>query len=264
MKLRETTREVIQLVEKLSGIPAQVTEDPNLQTLANVQMAREGGLPQHLIVYKPESGQEPDYQICFQCGYIIRTFQNPPDERFDMTETSKGREDVESLIRQPGGLADKFRLRKSKILEMRDQYLSGLLIHLRSVPIGLRISEWLSENYPELDNLQREHVEKELAINKQSLSAKIKMLTPEEVYEPSLAISAAYALYWANKYNRQEYFNPYRLEGFQLTAHELIDIYHEIPDDPINDYKLIEEWGKHLNIDDWFEFIPYKSGKKIT
>jgi len=181
LNLRETTREIIQLVENLSGIPAQVTEDPNLQTLAKVQMAREGGLPQHLIVYRPETGIEPDYQICFQCGYIIRTFQNPPDERFDVTETPKGKDDIENLVRKPGGLADKFRLRKSKILEMRNQYLSGLLVHLRSVPIGLRISEWLSENYPEMDNLKREHVEKELNINKQSLSAKIQMLTPEEI-----------------------------------------------------------------------------------
>ncbi len=261
MKLRQTTREIIHLVEEVSGIPVQIMEDPKLQTMAKVQMARKKGTPQHLIIYKSESGQKPDYQICFQCGYIIRTFQNPPDERFDIIETQYGREAVERLIRQSGGIADKFRLRKNQILEMRNQYLSGLLIHLRSVPIGFRISEWLTNKYTELNNLKREHIEKELNINKQSLSGKIKASTPQKVYDASLSISAAYALYWALKYNKHEWFNPYRLHGYNLAGHELIDLYQKIPKEPINDYKLLEEWGKYLKIDEWFTFIPYKPGK---
>jgi hypothetical protein len=176
------------LVEDVSGIPVQVTEDPKLQNLANVRMARKSGLPQHLIIYKSEIGEPPDYQICFQCGYIIRLFENPPDKRFDMVETQIGRDEVEDSIKKPGGIADKFRMRKAQISELRNQFLSGLLIHLRSVPVGLRISEWLSSNYPELDDLKNRHIQKEIYINMQSLAGDVKMTTPPQILSRQCAL----------------------------------------------------------------------------
>ena len=89
-------------------------------------MARKSGLPQHLIIYKSEIGESPDYQICFQCGYIIRLFENPLDKRFDMVDTQIGRDVVEDLIKKPSGIADKFRMRKAQISDLRNQFLSKL------------------------------------------------------------------------------------------------------------------------------------------
>ena len=63
LALREATREIIRLVEEVSGIPVQVTEDPNLQTIASARMARRGILPQQLIVYKPVREETLDYLI---------------------------------------------------------------------------------------------------------------------------------------------------------------------------------------------------------
>ncbi|MHA1279513.1 MAG: hypothetical protein ACTSQ8_20115 [Candidatus Helarchaeota archaeon] len=260
MEIRKATRETIQLVEEISGLPVQITEDPKIQTLASVRMARKRGLPQHIIVYKPEFGEPPDYQICFQCGYIIRLFENPPDNRFDMKETQTGREEVEKLIMKPGGLKDKFRLRKSQISEMKKQFLSGLLIHLRSVPIGLRISEWLSSTHPELEDLKKRHVEKEININKQSLSGEIRLLTPPKIYDASQSISAAYAIYWAEKYNKPEWVNQYHQQRFSVPGHELLDIINKISKEPAYDNDLIKEWGKHLDIEDWFTFTQYEPG----
>ena len=42
------------------------------------------------------------------------------------------------------------------------------------MPIGLRVSEKLTLDYPELLELEAPHVEKELAIAKESLSARVK------------------------------------------------------------------------------------------
>ena len=90
MTLRQTTREVIKLVEEISGIPVRVVEEPRLSTNASVRMARKGILPDHLILYKPQPGKPPVYQICFECAHIIRMFQNPPARRFVLAGTEKG------------------------------------------------------------------------------------------------------------------------------------------------------------------------------
>ena len=77
MGFRETTRQIVALAEEVSGFPVLVSEDPGLQTLAVVRMARGGALA-HTISYKPSPGTQPDYLIAYQCGYIIRHFAPPP------------------------------------------------------------------------------------------------------------------------------------------------------------------------------------------
>ena len=76
MGLRETTRSIIALVEEVSAFPVLVSEDPNLQTLAVVRMAR-GGASAHTITYKPAPSSQPDYLIAYQCGFILRHFAPP-------------------------------------------------------------------------------------------------------------------------------------------------------------------------------------------
>ena len=112
---------MIALVEEKSGIPVRVTQDPKLPTIATVRMARKGSVPAHLIIYKPNPGELPDYQICFQCGFILRLFSNPPEKRFNLTDTPIGREEVEKMMMAPGGVASKYRLKKPQIEELRSQ-----------------------------------------------------------------------------------------------------------------------------------------------
>jgi hypothetical protein len=258
LTLRQTTRDIIKLVETKSGIPVRVTQNPRLPTIANVRMARKGSVPVHLIVYKPNPGETPDYQICFECGYILRHFSNPPEKRFDLAESLKGREEVEGMIESPGGIATTYQFQKSQIEELRSQFLGGLLIHLRSVPIGLRVSEYLAADFPELQPLEKEHVQKEFKINRQSLEGEIKAITPLKIYRAAQAISAAYTLYWSEKYGKPQMFNVYRLNGFEEDARALLDIYEQSPDDPTYDQALIDAWGKYLGLTDWYKWIPYQ------
>jgi hypothetical protein len=235
-----------------------VMEDPKLQVLATVRMARSGELPAHLISYKQSPGEAPDYQICFECTYILRLFANPPEKRFDLTDTTKGRDEVEKMITAPGGIAAKFRLQKAQIEQMRSQFLNGLLIHLRSIPVGLRVSEWLSAKYPELGELEKEHVQNEVNINRQSMKAEIKEITPPKIYQAAQSIGAAYTLYWSEIYRKPEWFNPYRLNGFEKQARKLLELFNHGLDDPLHDQELIDAWGKHLGISDWYRWVPYQ------
>src|SRR5215211_5918066 len=103
-------------------------------------MARAGGLPAHLISYKQSPGEAPDYQICFQCTYILRLFANPPEKRFDLVGTEKGQAEVERMMTAPDGVVSKHQLRQAQKEELRSQFLNGLLVHLHSIPVGLRVS----------------------------------------------------------------------------------------------------------------------------
>lgn len=258
MTLRSITREIIELVETETGIPVRVMEDPKLQVLATVRMARAGGLPAHLIMYKQHPGEAPDYQICYECTYILRLFANPPEKRFDITDTPKGQEEVEKMLTVRGGIADKFKLKPPQIENLRTQFLSGLIVHLRSVPVGIRVSEWLSAKYPELEDLEKEHVQKEIAINRQSMDSKIKAITPPKIYKAAQSIAAAYTLYWSGIYNKPEWFNPYHLNGLEKEGRKLLDLFELGLDDPTHDQALIDSWGKHLGISDWYRWVPYQ------
>jgi len=48
LKLRQSTREIIQLVKYVSGIHVQVLKEPKPQTLASVRMVRKSRLKQFL------------------------------------------------------------------------------------------------------------------------------------------------------------------------------------------------------------------------
>ena len=162
------------------------------------------------------------------------------------------------MITTPGGIAATYQFQKSQIEELRSQFLGGLLIHLRSVPIGLRVSEYLATDFPELQPLEKEHVQKEFKINRQSLEGEIKAITPLKIFRAAQAISAAYTLYWSEKYGKPQVFNVYRLEGLEEDARALLDIYEQTPDDPTYDQTLIDAWGKYLGLIDWYTWLPYQ------
>jgi len=72
--LREVTRNIISLIKNVSGCPVVVSEDALLKTLAASRIARGGANRVHAISYNPSVVKEPDYLICYQCGFIVRLF----------------------------------------------------------------------------------------------------------------------------------------------------------------------------------------------
>ncbi len=79
MTLRSETRDVLNKVEELTGTPVEIVEDPTIPQLATIAWAR-NGVPFHLLRINASLG-EPDYLIVYQCGFILRLYQVPPEER---------------------------------------------------------------------------------------------------------------------------------------------------------------------------------------
>lgn len=260
MGLRETTRRIIALVEETSGLPVLVSEDPNLQTLAMMRMAR-GGASAHTIMYKPAPDGQPDYLIAYQCGFILRHFAPPPDQRFDFAAAKTGRDIVDRLLSDPRGPGSKLKLPPSMREQLRDQLFDGLMLQLRSIPVGLRVDAWILDAYPDLAPLQRASVLQQLQENQATLGPDVRKIAPKKVYAASVTMNATFAAFWTRAFDDPALSLPYRTAGYEKTGRELLQLFDQCPSEPIYDRELVDLWGEHLSLSSWYQWIPSAVGK---
>jgi hypothetical protein len=259
LKLREVTRKVISSLEEKSGYLVQVTEEPALPTLATIRIAR-GNIPAHILSYKPgPKNESPDFAICWQCAFALRMYECPLDQRFLIAGNPEGDKALDAILKAVPGILEDYHLNKTQFETFKQQFLSGLITHLRSVPIGLRVSERLTLDYPDLLELEPLQVEKELAIAKESLSVRIRESMPAEIYNPTQYINAAYALFWAARLEKPAVVNPFHLNGFDRNGQQLLNIYESVPGDPAHDNELIDRWADYLKIRKWYSWLPYQA-----
>lgn len=258
MILRKVTRKIISLLEEKSGYFVTLMEEPNLPTFATIRIAR--GVPSHLLSYKPvATGEAPDFAICWQCAFALRMYECPPEQRFLIVSNPQGEKAIDTIVTAPNGIAQIYHLDKQHLDLFKQQLLGGLITHLRSVPIGLRVSETLTLDYPELLELEEQQAEQELAIGGESLSPSIKEMMPAEVYNPTQYISAAYALFWAERLEKPRHANPFHLAGYDRHGEQLLKIYEAVPNDPLHDNELIDRWADYLKIRNWYSWLPYEA-----
>lgn len=258
MGLREVTRAIITQVERASGYPVLVTEDRSLRTLAAVRLAR-GNAPAHTITYNPSVTTQPDYLIAYQCGFILRLFAVPPSERCDFAPAAHGREVVHRLLREPEGPARKLHLQPHAIEKLRDQLFDGLMVQLRSIPVGLRVDAWILRDYPELAPLQRSAVLRQLQNSQATLAPDVRKIAPTKVYKASVTMNAAFALFWSRTWDDPALSLPYKAAGYDKPGARLLSILDEISDEPTADRQLVDAWASELGLSNWYEWVPYSA-----
>jgi hypothetical protein len=248
MSLLDCTTKILGIVESVSKRPVRVQEDPTLQLLATVTIAR-GSAPFHMVKYRPMLQQPPDYKICYECGFIVRLFENPPESRFVFGPSPEASSKMDDL------LADRSLL--PQVRQMKDMLLQGILTQLRSVPIGLRVDEWLWEFCPSLRDQQISATKMQLQQNVQTLDPGIRRSFPKKIVDANTAINAAYAVFWADRLKDPAYALPYRSIGANIDGETLLDISKNIEPRPDNDWSLVDRWAEQLGLRDWYKWIGY-------
>lgn len=248
MSILNSTRVIIELAEKLSGRPVRIKEDPTLGVLATMKMAR-GEAPMHMISYRPIQGRQPDYHICFQCGFIIRLFETSSSERYDFSLAEKASAEMDEILSESSF--------PPEMRQMKGVLIDGLLTQLRSVPIGLRIDEWLWSQYPELREEQIASARLQLQQNVSALHPSVSKQFPKKIVAANTAMNSAYACFWADKFSDDWIILPYRSIGKELAGRELIDLFVELNSSPFNDRDLVDRWGERLGLQGWYRWIPY-------
>lgn len=246
MSLLDCTRRILEVTERISGRPVRVQEDPTLSVLATIKMAR-GIAPMHLISYRPLAGRQPDYHICYQCGFVIRLFETPPDGRFDFGPSPEASSKMDAL------LADTPGARSAK-----ETLINGLLTQLRSVPIGLRIDDWLWTICPELREEQVASARLQLRDNVQVLNPSIRRSFPKKVVKANTAMNSAFALFWATKLEDPSVSLPYLSIGTDVEGKALLDTFVTMDSNPTSDRALVDRWAEELGLSGWYSWKPYK------
>jgi hypothetical protein len=256
VNLRDTTRDILSQVEHLTGFPVEVIEDRSLPTTAVVHMASRRTVPAHIVRTNPAAGQPPDYLICAQCGFILRLFANPPEERVECGLAPAAYEEVRKLVEAHLGRqgAD-----PATINRAAERFLNATVVHLRSIPVGLRVSEWLAREYPELLPLQRAQVLNELKLNSETFSPQAVASMPPLILDAILSINATFAMFWSQRLKKPSIVQPYVQAGYRPKAGELLDIYHQTPADPAHDRILVDGWAEALSLSGLYQWIPYQS-----
>ncbi len=239
----------------------QIVEDKNLPVFASLRVAR-GPLPAHILSFNapPHTLRENslDFIICWQCALALRLFEREADERFQIASSPASAQPLEKILYAPDGVVSRYGLDTDHAASLLDQLLQGLIVHLYSMAVGLRVSDKLTLDYPELLAFESQHVEHELQTNLSGLAERVRETLPREVFDATHKINTAFALYWSQRLERPEIVNPYRSHGFEAAGNELLKIFERIPSDAAHDYELVDAWAKSLGIRDWYVWVKYE------
>lgn len=259
MSLSEITQQVLRLVETRSGIPVDVEPDPSLpgSMLAKVVMAR-GTLNLHRVSYRPDSSLAPDYLICKQAGYILRLFDTPPEKRLDFAGSPEGLAAVQRLV----NAHPVAKMVSPEALPKFCQILyDGLMFHLRSIPVGMRVDRWLATEFPALAESQKASVLREMQDAVVTLAQQHRQYSPPKIYDATQAISAAFTAFWADRLNQPQLSLPFKATGYFQAGQELVSLWQSTSDAAENDRTLIDGWAKKLEIAGWYRWMPYAAPK---
>jgi hypothetical protein len=252
MNFLQDTQIILRLVEEKTGKPVEILPDPNLPVLAKVKIAK-GLIPSHVLVYNPNK-RGADYHIAYECGFILRQYENAPEDRYEFAATGSGRQSVRQALASNKKVR-KMNLPDHVLKQFTDQIYDGLMTQLRSVPIGIRIDEWLWNEYSGLRELQLKSMQKQQQENVQVLSSETRTMVPAKIFSANSAMNAAYATFCDRLLEQDLYAVAYRSVGFENAGERLLNIYEKIPPDAIHDRGLVDAWGKELEIENWYKWM---------
>ncbi len=253
MALSESVNKVLRLVEEKTGLPVHVEPDSSLPAnlLAKVTLAR-GVMPFHRVAYQAAASAAPDYLIVYQCGFVLRQFSLPPSERFDFARTDSAEAEVRQWVQQNPKTPD---MPHQAVTNLTGFLFDGILSQLRSIPVGLRVDTWILKEFPDLAPLQRSAVVKQLDDNAAALRPEVQAMMPDQALKANISMSAAFALFWADKLSQPQITLPYQASGRLGAGRKLLDIWQNISDEPAHDMKLIDTWADELGLGSWYSWV---------
>lgn len=245
--------QVLQLVRERTGKPVHVEPDRSLppNVLAKLDVAR-GGSPFHRIAIHPSAINDPDYLIVFQAGFLLRRFAVPPSQRRDFAERPKADETVRHWVQNNPNARHLAAAMNPQLLRF---LCSGLLSQVRSMPVGLRVDDWIRKDFPELAKLQRKALDRQMNDNAAGLRPEVQRAMPGEALRASLGMNAAFALYWARTLNLPQLVIPYRAAGYEKVGTAVLEVWDRTPSGPESDDQLVDAWAELLGMADWYQWI---------
>lgn len=247
---REVSRNALHEAEDLSGYQVVVMESSSLPTLSTIRFAR-GSAPAHVIEYRSDYAWAVDYLVVFQCGMLRRRVHGAQSGQVDLGPSPEGLKAITAALSKSLGA----RMGAAPKRELATQLLQGVVVHLRSVPLALAIDSSIEAEFPVLRETQRRVLSDQLRENEQALDAASGGLLPQGVVDATCAISAAFALFWAEHWSQPGLVAPYQYSGHATMGSQLLEIWREHSSGGAQDHAVIDAWAELLGISDWYRWI---------
>ncbi len=254
MNPNNCAQRVVAEVEALTGCPVEVRQDASIKKMAMLEMAR-GPLRVHLIRIHPSFRDHADYLTCLECGYVLRKYAVPADQRLDFGANPKGLREVQQLVFEHYA---KKQIPGDVLRGLAEQLYQGLMTQLVSIPSSMRVDAWVAETFPELLDHQKTMVKYQLQDALDSLKPDARKVAPERITRPSLTMNAAYAEFWSRCWNDPLLVMPYRTANLSLAGSHLLGTFDAIPPEPANDVALVDAWAKLLKLSNIYRWVPYQ------
>jgi hypothetical protein len=248
-ELMPTTRTILRQVEEKTGKGIQFIRDDQMTMLATLQIARNGA-DFHILRYQP-SNDPIDYLVAFQAGFVLRLFDNPPNQRFDFAPKSDAPTKIETLLLKGKTLTGEDARRLPEAAGMITQWA---FLNLRSLPIGMRIDQWIATAHPDLRDLQAKSIEFQQHQNATLLSTKIKGF---EIPVSLMGPIAAYAMFADRLANNGTYAIPFEAIGLHEQGNTLLERWDSTPSDATHDRALVDAWAKACGLEGWYDWLDY-------
>jgi hypothetical protein len=249
--LRQVTQKILQSVEEISGKSIQVMRDESLPVLASLTLAR-NQVPFHILRYKP-SNDPLDYFVAHQAGFVLRLYGCSPTQRFDFCVNDTGTKTIGSLLSAASGTSE---ANTEDVLTYSQMLSQWALMNLRSLPIGMRIDEWISKSFPELEDLQKQGIAIQQQQNINLLAMKLgKSHIPTSLMGPV----SAYALFGDRLMKNDSFSTPFIAAGLHDQGVELLKIWDAISHEPSADCQLVDAWAETSQMRTWYEWTPHTS-----
>lgn len=253
--MRLETQRIVTEVEKQSGLPVQVVPMRNLAVAAKVTMSPHA--TDSYVIQVRAGLSYTDYAVAFQCGHVLRTLAVPAGDRVQFASAPAGLAWGERLVRAHLSAAKKLQLPDSVLAGFVDQLVGGLLLQLRSIPIGMRIDAWLADEFPSLGDLQAEAfaVQQQEALG--CLSPQVKVTVPDEIIAGSILLNTANSLFCDRVLGAATFAVPFAAAGFRDLGKALLAIYDEMSDDPASDRALVDRWAEEIGLGGMYQWVPF-------
>ena len=143
----------------------------------------------------------------------------------------------------------------SSVPQLSSQLGPGLGLQLRSMPIAIRVDDWLYQHYPALRELQRKSNERQLQEAMQSLGPGIRAFAPQQIIDANVSMSCAFARFWAQTWNEPEVALPFISAGYGKVGDDLLGLVQSQVSGPDGDRELVNRWAERLELTHWFQTI---------
>jgi hypothetical protein len=235
-----------------TGYPFIVEEWPALEFDSELKLGS-AERPFHLLRYLRAYRDFFPHFLVNACYKILRTWDCPPEDRFQPASQEKrglDREDFLELCEKIPPMPDE------ELLALSQFIAQGIVRQLLSFPVDLRVEKEIAEGLAEHRALQDAYLERQVADFLPTLNEEIRKFSPERLYRASTAMNIAFAEE-AGVISGTVPDSQFRTHPSRPLAERLLDYLRSVQDGGApGDRAVIDAWARELGMEGWFGWVP--------